>query len=169
MTVSALQAPRQLILRKFILKSGLSDLYDTILIDGPPTLGLLFVNILCATDGLIIPFRPDQFSRGSLKTLLETVDQIEEMELTPRPKIVGLIPNLYEKRRKQATNDLAQILEEMNEYDSSIHQFHPLENKFLLDRCTSMKKTVFDYDGKDYSALQELFLTIAKRAKEVLK
>ena len=41
------------------------------MIDGPPTLGLLVVNILCATDGLLVPFRPDEFSRKGLGHLSE--------------------------------------------------------------------------------------------------
>ena len=77
LTVAGISAPRQLILKKIIESNRLLSLYDYIVIDGPPTLGLLVVNIMCASDGLLVPFRPDEFSRVGLGHFYNALDQIE--------------------------------------------------------------------------------------------
>ena len=69
LSVAGMNAPRQLILKKFIEKNNLKDKYDFIVIDGPPTLGLIVVNILCACDGVLFPFIPDAFSEQGLKNI----------------------------------------------------------------------------------------------------
>ena len=51
-------------------------MYDFIVIDGPPTLGLLVVNILCAVDGVLYPFVPDSFSQQGLKNIQQVLEDI---------------------------------------------------------------------------------------------
>ena len=90
-----------MILKRFLEKSNILNFYDYVVIDGPPTLGLLVVNILCATDGLLVPFRPDEFSRKGLGHLYGVLENIEDMGITEAPTILAHIPNLVDYRRKQ--------------------------------------------------------------------
>ena len=95
LTVAGISAPRQLILKKFIDKNQLLHMYDYIVIDGPPTLGLLVVNILCASDGVMYPFIPDNFSQQGLRNIQQVVEDIEDMGIVRTPKNLGFIPNLF--------------------------------------------------------------------------
>jgi chromosome partitioning protein len=85
LTVAGISSPRQLILKNFIEKNNLRSIYDYIIIDGPPTLGLLVVNILCAVDGVLYPFIPDSFSEQGLKNIQQVVEEIEDMGITKTP------------------------------------------------------------------------------------
>jgi chromosome partitioning protein len=165
LTVAGINSPRQLILKRFIEKNGLNENYDYIVIDGPPTLGLLVVNILCATDGVLFPFIPDAFSEQGLKNILQVVEDIEEMGITAIPKNLGYIPNLFEARRKQSKSDFDGIKERF----SNAEVFQPFSNKAYFAKSMANKKSVFDYEANQYKELQEQFLYMANSVDQQLK
>ncbi|TGD46595.1 ParA family protein [Halobacteriovorax sp. Y22] len=99
--VASVNSPRQTILKKYIEQAGLRKRYDYILVDCPPTLGLLVVNSICSSDGVIVPFRPDDFSMKGLEHFYRMLGDIEDMELVELPEIITHIPNLMDSRRKQ--------------------------------------------------------------------
>jgi chromosome partitioning protein len=158
LTVAGINSPRQLILKKFIEKNELNERYDYIVIDGPPTLGLLVVNILCATNGVLFPFIPDSFSEQGLKNILQVVEDIEDMGITETPKNLGYIPNLFEARRKQSNSDFDGIKERF----SNAPVFQPFSNKAYFAKSMASKKSVFDYEASQYKELQEQFLQMAE-------
>lgn len=164
LSVSGITGARQLVLKHFIEKNGLKALYDHIIIDGPPTLGLLVVNILCATDGVLIPFQPDQFSRKGLAHFHEVLENIADMGVTASPKILGYIPNLVENRRKQVGVDFDQIKSDLK----AARIFDGLSNKVQLVTASAQKKSVFDYKGAGYLELQEQFGSIASHVTQEL-
>ncbi|MBL7664346.1 MAG: ParA family protein [Bacteriovoracaceae bacterium] len=163
LSVAGVVAPRQLILKKLIEKSSLKSQYDFILIDGPPTLGLVVVNILCATDGLLVPFQPDQFSQKGLSHFHNVLGDIEEMGITTSPKILGYIPNLVDNRRKQTVGDFDLIRQDLQG-----KVFAEFGNRVQLVKSSSQKKSVFDYQAKDYRPLQEQFLSMAQHIEQEL-
>jgi chromosome partitioning protein len=158
LTVAGINAPRQLILKKFIEKYELRSLYDVIVIDGPPTLGLLVVNILCAADGILYPFVPDRFSEQGLKNIQQVVSDIADMEITSIPKNLGYIPNLFDVRRKQATEDLAHIKETLGEATV----FEAFTNKVQFGKSLAQRKSVFHFKSADYKDLQRQFTTMTE-------
>lgn len=153
LTVAGINSPRQLVLKKFIEKYNLRSQYDVIVIDGPPTLGLLVVNILCACDGVLYPFVPDRFSEQGLKNILQVVEDIDEMGITTTPKNLGYIPNLFDTRRKQASTDLGMIKETLGE--ATI--FEPFTNKVQFGKSLASRKSVFDFKSAEYKELQTQF------------
>jgi chromosome partitioning protein len=157
LTVAGINSPRQLILKNFIERNDLRSLYDYIIIDGPPTLGLLVVNILCAVDGVMYPFIPDSFSEQGLKNIQQAVHDIEEMGITKTPVNLGYIPNLFEKRRRQANEDYHHIKAHFS--DGPI--FEPFYNKANFAKSMANKKSVFDFQSKDYVEIQNQFLKMA--------
>ncbi|MCO4755762.1 MAG: AAA family ATPase [Bacteriovoracaceae bacterium] len=157
LTVAGINAPRQLVLNRFIEKNRLREYYDYIVIDGPPTLGLLVVNILCAVDGVLFPFIPDSFSEQGLKNIQEVLLDIEDMGIVKTPKNLGYIPNLFESRRKQANEDFKSIKEEFPQ----AHVYAPFSNKANFAKSMSSRKSVFDFQAKDYKELQGQFLKMA--------
>jgi chromosome partitioning protein len=73
------------------------DLYDFILIDTPPSLGLLTINAMVAADGVIVPVQCEYLSLRGLAQLRQTLMQVRE-HLNPRVDIVGIIPTMYDGR-----------------------------------------------------------------------
>ncbi len=164
LTVAGIQAPRQLILKKFITQFELRSQYDVIIIDGPPTLGLLVVNILCATDGVLYPFVPDRFSEQGLKNIQQVVSDIAEMEITDTPKNLGYIPNLFDTRRKQATSDLEQIKVTLGE--ATVHE--AFTNKVQFGKSLAQRKSVFHFKSNEYKDLQRQFVTMTETVHKEL-
>jgi len=158
LTVAGISTPRQLLLKKFIEMNALKTVYDYIVIDGPPTLGLIVVNILCASDGAMVPFRPDEFSHKGLKHFYEVLGDIEEMGIVEVPEVLAHIPNLVDSRRKQEGTDLERIGESLGE-DATI--VDPFLNRAQLVKSQAQKKSVYDYSSKEFLPLQAKFSEMA--------
>ena len=73
------------------------DLYDVILIDCQPSLGLLTVNALAASDGVIVPLECEYFALRGVSLLKVTIDKVQE-RLNPKLQIVGLLGTMYDGR-----------------------------------------------------------------------
>lgn len=164
LTIAGISSPRQLVLKNFIEKNNLKSEYDFILVDGAPTLGLLMVNILCASDGVLVPFQPDQFSRKGLGHFHDVVEQVSDMGITQTPEILGYIPNLVLERRKQTQNDFDDIREDLSLDEAKI--FSPFLNRVHLAKSAGMKKSVFHYSSKEFKEIQSQFLGIVDEIEE---
>jgi chromosome partitioning protein len=162
LTVAGINGARQLILKKFIERFELRSQYDVIIIDGPPTLGLLVVNILCAADGVLYPFIPDRFSEQGLRNIQQVVADIADMEITSTPKNLGYIPNLFDTRRKQANNDLLEIKQTLGE--AVIHE--PFTNKVQFGKSLAARKSVFHFKGNEFKDLQRQFSDMASAVQK---
>ena len=75
----------------------LSDEYDVVLVDTPPNLGILTINALTASNGIIIPVEMGLYSLAGLKHLMEVLDEIKEY-LHREIEIVGVVPTMYDRR-----------------------------------------------------------------------
>jgi chromosome partitioning protein len=73
------------------------DKYDYILIDTPPSLGLLTINAFTAADGVIVPVQCEYLSLRGLVQLENTLSMIRE-NLNPRVEIQGILPTMFDKR-----------------------------------------------------------------------
>ena len=73
------------------------DTYDYILIDTPPSLGLLTINALAASDGVIVPVQCEYLSLRGLLQLERTLEMIRE-NINPRVRIKGILPTLFDSR-----------------------------------------------------------------------
>jgi chromosome partitioning protein len=71
--------------------------YDYVLIDTPPSLGLLTINALVASDGVIVPVQCEYLSLRGLVQLENTLSMIRE-NLNPEVKIVGILPTMFDGR-----------------------------------------------------------------------
>lgn len=165
LTVAGITTPRQLILKNFIEKSGLGLEYDTIIIDCPPTLGLLVVNSLCASHGVMVPFRPDDFSKRGLEQLDSVLDNIEDMGVGHSPRVLAYIPNLVDVRRKQEAVDLEAICQEYNTKVLGA-QIKPFYNRSTLVKAQAQRKSVYDFKSQDFVELQDQFNSLARRIEE---
>ncbi|MFY9914398.1 MAG: AAA family ATPase [Nocardioidaceae bacterium] len=73
------------------------DAYDVILIDCQPSLGLLTVNALAASDGVLVPLECEYFALRGVALLKGTIDKVKE-RLNPKLEIVGLLGTMYDGR-----------------------------------------------------------------------
>ena len=88
----------------------IEDEYDFICIDTPPSLGLLTVNALTASDKVIVPVQCECLSMRGLLQLQNTLEMIRE-NLNPRVEIEGILPTMLDSRTVHA-KEAVQILEE---------------------------------------------------------
>ncbi|HOT23089.1 MAG TPA: AAA family ATPase [Thermoleophilia bacterium] len=86
------------------------DQYDYILIDTPPSLGLLTINALTAAEGVIVPVQCEYLSLRGLLQLERTLDMIRE-NLNPDVKIKGILPTLYDARTKHGQESIEVLRE----------------------------------------------------------
>jgi chromosome partitioning protein len=73
------------------------DRYDYILIDTPPSLGLLTINAFVAADGVIVPVQTEYLSLRGLVQLENTLGMVRD-NLNPHVAIIGILPTMYDKR-----------------------------------------------------------------------
>jgi len=73
------------------------ELYDFILVDTPPSLGLLTINAMVAADGVIVPVQCEYLSLRGLAQLNQTLAQVRE-HLNPKVDIIGILPTMYDGR-----------------------------------------------------------------------
>lgn len=115
--------------REYILKeiiTPLNEKYDYCIIDTPPTLGILSINALTASNGVIVPMGTDIFSLQGLSQLQGVINNVRKY-CNPGLKINGLIVNKYDSRGvinrnlKESLTDLAAKLE-TRLYDTTIRE-----------------------------------------------
>jgi chromosome partitioning protein len=86
------------------------DSYDYIMIDTPPSLGLLTINAFVASDGVIVPVQCEYLSLRGLVQLENTLSMVRE-NLNPRVEIEGILPTMYDQRTLHS-REAIDILEE---------------------------------------------------------
>lgn len=84
--------------------------YDVILLDTPPSLGLLTINAMVAADGVIVPVQCEYLSLRGLAQLQATLEQVRD-NLNPDVGIVGIIPTMYDGRTVHA-REAVELLEQ---------------------------------------------------------
>jgi chromosome partitioning protein len=84
--------------------------YDIVLIDCQPSLGLLTVNALTASDGVIIPMECEFFALRGVALLQMSLDKVRT-RLNPRLEVIGVLPTMYDSR----TLHSREVLERVNQ------------------------------------------------------
>jgi chromosome partitioning protein len=101
---------REYTLREAISGGAIRDTYDYVLIDSPPTLGLLTINSLVAADGVIIPVQTQYYALKGLTALVKVINTIR-VKLNRELRVLGLLPTFYDGRTVLAR----EMLEELRE------------------------------------------------------
>lgn len=132
---------------------AVKDKYDYILIDCPPSLSILTVNALVASDSVLIPVQCEYFALEGLSALLNTVEQIRST-INPRLHIEGLLRTMYDGRNRLALDVSSQLQEHFPErvYRTVIPR------NVRLAEAPSHGTPILHYDEKSQGALAYLAL-----------
>ncbi len=149
--------------REFRLSKILNEIrdeYDFIIIDGPPSLGLLTVNSLVASDEVIIPVQSEYYALEGLSQLLETISLVQA-HLNPNLGIMGALITMFDKRNKLSS----QIMEELYKYFPNRIFRSVIPRSVRLAEAPSYGRSILHYDpkskgGKAYENLaKEILIT----------
>ena len=97
--------------REYVLRSALEPLrhdYDLILVDCSPSLGVLTLNALTASQGVIIPMPCEMLSHRGVGQLFDTITDVKSI-LNPALEVLGILPTLFDGRSKHARAVLADV------------------------------------------------------------
>ncbi|NLK63379.1 MAG: ParA family protein [Fusobacteria bacterium] len=133
--------------------------YDVIIIDCPPSLGLLTINALSSSDSVIIPIQCEFYALEGLSQLLNTIN-IVKSELNPELEIGGIILTMFDQRIKLSE----EVVKEVKNYfkDKVFETIIP--RNVRLSESPSYGKPISEYDQKSKGAL-----AYENVAKEVIK
>lgn len=148
--------------RQYRLKNALDMLrsdYDYIIIDCPPSLGLLTINALSAADGVIVPMQCEYFALEGLSQLTLTISQIKKL-YNHRLELAGVLITMFDAR----LNLTLQVLEEMKSHFPGKLFKTPVPRNVRLSEAPSfgMPAMYFDKHSKGAKA----YLQIAKELIE---
>ena len=147
--------------RETRLKSALTqirDEYDYIIIDCPPSLGLLTLNTLTAADSIIIPIQCEYYALEGLGQLMNTIKLVQN-HLTPDLKIEGVLVTMFDGR----LNLSRQVSEEVRNYFDNRVYDTVISRNVRLSEAPSFGKPIILYDILSTGAENYMSLT-----KEVL-
>ncbi len=137
---------RELVLKKYLEK--VRTLYDYILIDCMPSLGILTINALAAADSVIIPIRAEKPSIRGLQQLLRTVGKVRQ-NMNPKLEITGIIPNMVDVR----TNYNKDVVNRLKEaYGGPLKIFDSIPLSVRVAETAAEGKSIFVYDSKGNAA-----------------
>ena len=144
--------------RESRLKSALaevSDDYDFILIDCPPSLGHLTINAFTASDAILIPVQCEYYALEGLSQLLNTVRLVQK-HFNPGLEIEGVLLTMYDAR----TNLGAEVVEEVRRYFQEKVYDTIIPRNVRLSEAPSHGKPIIDYDPRSKGA--EVYQALAK-------
>lgn len=145
------------------LKPG-QGVYDYVLIDCPPSLGLLTTNALAAADSVLIPLQSDYLAMRGAELLLATIEKVRR-KLNPDLKLLGVLVTMYNARTNHARGVLDQVRKAFGDRTFQAVIGYSVKAK----DATVASQSLLEYDSKSplaeaYRALADEILAYAKAA-----
>ena len=152
-------------LLKNVLK-GIRDEYDYIIIDCPPSLGLLNTNALTAADSVLIPVQCEYYALEGVTQLLQTIRLVQKL-FNPDLKIEGVLLTMYDAR----TNQSAEVAQEVHKHFKEKAYRTYIPRNIKLSEAPSVGKSIYDYDmncegARAYVALTKEVIDADKGEKD---
>lgn len=155
--------------REWRLAESLADVgdFDYVLLDCPPSLGLLTLNALCAADYVLIPLQCEFLALEGLAQLKGTVDRVHQ-HLNHRLAIIGVVTTMYDGR----TNLAQQVLEEVRRHFPNHIFERPVPRSIRAGEAPSYGKLLIEHDPQSrasaaYIALAREIITRTRLARVV--
>jgi chromosome partitioning protein len=148
--------------REYMLKQALEkvkDQYDYILIDCAPSLGLLTLNALTASDSVIIPIQCEYYALEGLGKLLNTIKSVQKIH-NPDLDIEGLLLTMFDSRLRLSN----QVVEEVQKHFNDMVFTTIIQRNVKLSEAPSFGESIINYDATSKGATNYLHL-----AQEIIK
>ena len=148
--------------REYRLKQAIATVaedFDFVIIDCPPSLGLLTLNALNAADSFLVPLQCEYYALEGLSQLLNTAGLIKK-NLNPQLHIEGIVLTMFDIRNNLSHQVVTEIKTHFGEKVFSAI----MPRNVRLSEAPSHGQSIFDYDAKSIGALRYLDL-----AKEVIQ
>lgn len=148
--------------REFFVKKAIShvkDLYDYIIIDSPPALGLLTINIMTASNTVLIPIQCEYYALEGLAQLITTIKNIKK-SLNKALDIEGILATMYDKR----TNLSEQVYNEVKEHFPDKTYKTVIPRNVRLSEAPSFGEPIIKYDITSVGA--EAYFSLAREIIE---
>ena len=132
--------------REYILNKALQEIkdeYDYIIVDGPPSLGLLTVNSLVAADEVLIPIQSEYYALEGLGQLLETISLVQS-NLKPKLGIMGVVITMFDKRNRLSSS----VMHELYKYFPNRVFRSVIPRSVRLAEAPSFGRSILHYDPK---------------------
>jgi chromosome partitioning protein len=152
------EAGREYILKELI--EPLRDAYDYIIIDSPPSLGLLTLNSFVASDMILIPLQAQYLALQGVAKLVEVIDKIKR-RLNKDLKIGGVFITQYDQR-KVLNRDVVETIEK--HFKEKVFKTKIRDNVALAEAPTQ-GMDIFKYNPKSYGAVD--YLNLSKEIKKL--
>ncbi|TPR17997.1 ParA family protein [Apilactobacillus timberlakei] len=134
---------------------AVKDNYDYILVDCPPSLGLITINAFTASDSILIPVQSEYYALEGLSQLLNTVKLVQK-HFNPDLKIEGVLLTMYDARTKLGQQVNSEV---RNYFGDTVYQTVITRN-VRLSEAPSYGLPIIDYDPKSKGS--ELYMQLAK-------
>lgn len=147
---------------EFILKEiieNINNKYDFILIDCPPSLGLLTINALVASDEILIPVEAEPLALSGMAKILEITAKVQK-RLNPKIKVLGLLVTKYDKRKTINKNIKSLLDSKYPEWSLSTY----IRDNVAIAEAPSRRLSIIDYAPKSNGAED-----YSKLANEIIK
>ena len=131
------------------------DNYDYILIDCPPSLGLLTLNSLAAADSVIMPIQCEFYALEGVAQLMKTIELVRN-NLNANLAIEGVVMTMYDSRTKLAEQVVAEV---KNSFDTAVYKTR-IPRTVRLSEAPSYGQPIIYYDKKSKGA--EVYMKLAK-------
>jgi len=150
--------------REGVLKKALAKLsdYDLVIIDCPPSLGLLTINGLAAADGVIVPTLPAASDLRGVKLFLETITKIKDNDLNPALDLIGVLIVQFDRRLVSHN----QALDVLKAGGLPIMATIPRGVRVQESAAANLAITDYDPKGKPSAAYREFNRKVTKWLKE---
>jgi chromosome partitioning protein len=151
--------------REFRLRDALraaSDSYDTVIVDCPPSLGLLTVNALAAGDGVVVPVQCEYYALEGLAQLLDTIEAVRQ-RLNAGLEVLAIVLTMEDRRNRLSM----QVIEEVRKHFPKLVATTRIPRTVRLAEAPSHGKPISVYDPQSVAAKAygELALEVQGRMK----
>ena len=126
-----------------------------ILVDCPPTLGLLSMNSLCAADHLLVTLQSEYLALEGLGQIVGVIDQLKSAGANPELSLGGIVMTMYDNRTRLSYEVWQEVT---NHYPDKVFRT-AIPRTIRLSEAPSFGKTIFEYDPKSLGAQAYLAFT----------